>query len=231
MCLSSHPTLERKTKISPVGNSELISNDVWKHNCRNNHLNSPVEGPESLWIAYIDLQYCRDKPITMHKTNLRRNLNSISQQTNKHLWRKRFTVAMTTTTSLRFYGWKESFMWCTVACCGQVSSICIFIYYKLDKIWDQRSGMNPVSYLSSLSHYCNDRFCYVWRAGPYLYQDPYWLACLCQTIQSRGRALMLSTAEQKRSKEGWKLFKYTGHPSSTPMEAFFLSEPCSDDVI
>lgn len=82
--MSSHPTLERKTKIIPVGNSELIFNDVCKHNCRNSHLNSPVVGPESLWIAYVALQYCRDKPITMHKTNRRRNLNSINQQTNQH---------------------------------------------------------------------------------------------------------------------------------------------------
>lgn len=182
--MSSHPILERKTKRIPVGNSVLIFNDVCKHNCRNSHLNSPVEGPESLWIAHVDLQYSRDKPITMHETNLRRNLNSINQQTNQHhiTYEGNRSLLLWQQQPLRgFYGWKKSLMWLYSGLLA-VSSICIYIYYKLHQIWDQRSDTNPVSYLSSPSHYCNDRFCYVRRAGPYFYQDPYWLACLCQTI-------------------------------------------------
>lgn len=57
--------------ISRVRDTELIFNDVCKHNCRNNHLNIRVKELENLCIAYIDLQNCRDKPITMHETYFR----------------------------------------------------------------------------------------------------------------------------------------------------------------
>lgn len=51
--------------------TEVFFDDVCRYIYRKIYLNSCIRGVEILWVVWINLQCCRQRPITMHETHLK----------------------------------------------------------------------------------------------------------------------------------------------------------------